>query len=283
LLAVRAIAKGATIVVVVFSLSSCSSAPGSLNNQTTPSPSSASCAASDAPNPCYTALQLEEAYNLHPLYSKGLNGAGITVVVLAQSVSPTLVHDLAVFDGSFHLPTPSIRVVSSTGTLPKFDAASSSDVGGASEVTLDTEAVHTIAPGAKIVVLVAPLGADPASVSSEVASVHYAAQHHLGEVITNSLGNIGEAALGAPTINALHQDFEYAAARNISVIDASGDFGASSRQTLVGPAGPGCCFTERMRGYPASDPLVTAVGATLSTSTRGAIASAQTPWPTTRK
>ena len=58
------------------------------------------------------------------------------------------------------------------------------------------------------------------------------------------------------------QDFQYAAARHVSVIDASGDFGASSRQTLIGPQGPGCCFTYQMRGYPASDPLVTTVGAT---------------------
>ena len=135
-------------------------------------------------------------------------------------------------------------------------------MGGATEVTLDTEAVHSIAPGARIVILVAPPTADPAGVSSEVDAVHYAAQHRLGQIITTSIGNIGEAALGTLTIDQFDQDFQYAAARHVSVIDASGDFGASSRQTLIGPQGPGCCFTYQMRGYPASDPLVTAVGAT---------------------
>lgn len=254
------------LVLLAFVLaSSCGSVsvtPSSHTARPVPSPSSAPCAASQAIQPCYTAPQLERAYNLNPLYAERLDGSGTTVVVLAENASPTLTHDLAVFDKAFYLRTPDIRVVSLTGRQSRFDPASSNDVGGASEVTLDTEAVHAIAPGARIVVLVAPSTADPSGVSSEVEAVYYAAQHHLGQVITTSLGNIGEAALGTATIARLDQDLQYAAAQHISVIDASGDFGASSRKTLVGSAGPGCCFTVRMRGYPASDPLVTAVGAT---------------------
>jgi subtilase family serine protease len=247
------------VVLIALALTSCTSVSES---PSVPSPSSALCAAPHASEPCYSAAQLEEAYNLKPLYAKGLDGSGVSVVVLADSASPTLTHDLEVFDLAFDLRTPSIRVVSVADRQSQFDPGSSNDVGGATEVTLDTEAVHSIAPGARIVILVAPPSADPAGVSSEVEAVFYAAQHHLGQVITTSLGNIGEAALGTPTINQFDQDFQYAAARHVSVIDASGDFGASSRQTLVGPPGPGCCFTQQMRGYPASDPLVTAIGAT---------------------
>ena len=94
------------------------------------------------------------------------------MVVLAVSTSPTLTHDLAVFDHTFDLRTPSLRVVSVTRSRSRFDPGSSSDVGGATEVTLDTEAVHSIAPGARIVILVAPPTADPAGVSSEVDAVH---------------------------------------------------------------------------------------------------------------
>jgi subtilase family serine protease len=254
------------LVLLAFVLASCcGSVSASLSIHTSrpvPSPSSAPCAAPHASEPCYSALQLEEAYNLKPLYSRGLNGSGTTVVVLAENASPTLSNDLTVFDNAFHLPAPSIRVVSVAGSQAAFDPESSDDVGGAAEVTLDTEAVHTIAPEAKIVVLVAPPVTEDSGVDSEIQAVYYAAQHHLGQVVTTSLGNVGEAALGAKTINRLHQDLQYAAARHITVVDASGDFGATSRRTLEGPAGPGCCFTERMRGYPASDPLVVAVGAT---------------------
>jgi subtilase family serine protease len=249
-------------VVAVTSCTSTGISPQHLKVSSVPSPSSASCATSQASEPCYSALQLEEAYDLHPLYAKGLNGSGTTVVVLAENASPTLGHDLTVFDDAFHIRVPSIRIVSETGNQASFDPASSDDVGGAAEVTLDTEAVHTIAPGAKIVVLVVPPGTDDSGVGSEIQGVYYAAQHHLGQVVTTSLGNIGETALSTQSIRLLHQDLQYAAAHHISLIDASGDFGASSRRTLEGPAGPGCCFTERMRGYPASDPLVTAVGGT---------------------
>ncbi len=221
-------------------------------------PSSAACAAQNAADHCYTPLQLEHAYDLDPLYAKGLNGSGITIVVLAASVIPsTLEHELAVFDDAFHLPTARIHFVAPTGTMAEYSGA---------EVTLDVEAVHAIAPGARIVVLAAPLSASTAGgsqVSWVASAVRYAAQHRLGQVVTTSLGEVGETGLGTATIDGLHKEFQYAADRHISVIVASGDFGASSRlPASTGGHGAGCCFTEQIRGYPASDPLVTAVGAT---------------------
>ncbi len=217
---------------------------------------SAPCADHGTVNPCSTARQLQEAYDLKPLYAKGLDGSGTTIVVLAITTSPTLVHDLAVFDKASHLEPPSIRMVSTNGKKAQFNAALSE---GRGELTLDVEAAHTIAPEAKIVVLVAPLTAitsNASDVAWQALAVHYVAQHRLGQVITSSLGSVGEAGLGASTIEQLHKDYLYAAGRNITVVQASGDFGASSREPGVGD------FAERMRGYPASDPLVTAVGGT---------------------
>jgi subtilase family serine protease len=221
------------------------------NNQ-----ASAPCADHRATNPCSTALQLQEAYDLKSLYAKGLDGSGITIAVLAVTSSPTLVHDLAVFDKAFHLQKPSIRIISTNGKKAPVNTAVS---GAQGELTLDTEAAHAIAPGAKIVVLVAPLGAitsNASDVAWQASAVHYVAHHHLGQVITSSLGSVGEAGLGASTIDQLHKDYQYAATHHVTIVQASGDFGASSREPLVGE------FAERMRGYPASDPLVTAVGGT---------------------
>jgi subtilase family serine protease len=251
------------LAVVVLGLAPCTSSSGSeqqLVSASYPSPFSARCVSSDAVEPCYTALQLQKAYNLEPLYAKGLDGSGTTVVVLAARVSPTLVHDLAVFDEALRLQTPSIRVVSPAGTVPaRFDPDSiQSAIDFSSECTLDVEAVHTIAPGANIVVFAAPSGAVSSNLSDviwQASAMRYVALHHLGEVITSSQASVGESAIGSSTINRLHEDYQYAAVHHVSVIQASGDFGASSRD-LVG------VFTRRMRGYPASDPLVTAVGAT---------------------
>ena len=208
-------------------------------------PSSATCANPGAAEPCATALQLQHAYDLEPLYAKGLDGAGITIVVLAGIISPTIVHDLAVFDQAFDLRTPSIRVVSPTGQQAQFNPGSTEDLGLASELTGDVEAAHTMAPGANIVVLVSPgiFTSEAMEVSWEASAVRYAAEHGLGQVVTSSLGNGTESALGVGTIDQLHQDFQYAAAHHVSVIHASGDKGASY-------------------GYPSSDPLVTAVGGT---------------------
>ncbi len=239
--------------LTALALTACSSQATS-KVQAFPSPYAASCAVQNAASPCYTALQLQEAYDLKPLFSKGLDGKGVTVVVLAEGVSSALRSELRVFDAAFHLPTPSIRVISMAGSETR--------LGGSTELALDTEAVHTMAPGASIVVLVVPASANPSSIEPQAAAVRFAAARRLGQVITTSLGNIGEAALGATTVADLHQSFQDAADQHVSVIDASGDFGSSSRQTLAGPGGPGCCFTVRMRGYPASDPSVTAVGAT---------------------
>lgn len=248
---------------IVLALASCSSTSESQQRPAAlavHSPFSASCVGRNATVTCYTALQLQDAYNLKPLYAKGYDGSGTTVVVLAATVSPTLVHDLAVFDEAFHLRTPSIRVMSPTGTAPwRFDPHSiQGAIDFSAESTLDVEAVHTIAPGADIVVLAAPSGtaiSNPSDVTWQARAVHYVALHHLGQVITSSLASVGEAAVGSSTIDRLHEDYEYAAAHDISMVQASGDFGASSRD-LVG------VFARRMRGYPASDPLVTAVGAT---------------------
>jgi subtilase family serine protease len=223
------------------------------------SPSSATCAAPGASEPCYTALQLEQAYDLKPLYARGLDGSGTTIVVLAGIISPTIDHDLAVFDQAFGLRTPSIRVVSPTGQQLQFSPRSTEDLGLASEITGDVEAAHTIAPGANIVLLVAPpqaIVSNASVVNWAALAVLYTAQHQLGQVVTSSLSNVGEAGLGASNIDRLHEDYQHAASRHLSVIQASGDFGASSR----GPDGG--IFPERMRGYPASDPLVTAVGGT---------------------
>jgi subtilase family serine protease len=170
-------------------------------------------------------VQLQVAYNLKPLYAKGLNGKGVTVVVLADGGASSLQSDLDGFDSAFHLPSPRLRVV--------FMDGSNATSGGSDELALDTEAVHTVAPGAGIVVLVVPSAPNPSSIAPQAKAVRYAAARHLGQVITTSMGNIGEAALGSATISDLHKSFQFAAGQRVSVVEASGDFGTSSRQTLT--------------------------------------------------
>ena len=74
---------------------------------------------------CYTPQQLEVAYGVQPLLQRGIDGRGETVVLpeLAESqLSPPRVSDLhedfAAFDRLFHLPAPTLKVVSTFPTPP---------------------------------------------------------------------------------------------------------------------------------------------------------------------
>src|ERR1700693_979539 len=53
---------------------------------------------------CYSPQQVERAYDLPPLYARGLDGRGRTIVIVDPFGSPTLRHDLRVFDRAFRLP-----------------------------------------------------------------------------------------------------------------------------------------------------------------------------------
>ena len=99
---------------------------------------------------CYTPLQYRVAYDLNPLYAKGITGAGRTIVLVDSFGSPTIANDLHVFDAQFGLPDPVLQIVQ-FGDIPPFDPNDSTMVGWAQETTLDVEYAHAIAPGAKIV------------------------------------------------------------------------------------------------------------------------------------
>jgi subtilase family serine protease len=61
---------------------------------------------------CYQPFQIQRAYDLAPLYSKGIDGRGTTIVIVDSYGSPTIGHDLAVFDHAFGLsPPPSLTVI----------------------------------------------------------------------------------------------------------------------------------------------------------------------------
>src|ERR1017187_4383044 len=105
---------------------------------------------------CYTPLQYRTAYDLNPLYSRGITGSGRTIVIVDSYGSPTIQNDIKVFDAQFGLPNPVLQV-DKFGTIPPFDPTNSTMVGWAEETTLDVEYAHSIAPGAKIVLAETPV------------------------------------------------------------------------------------------------------------------------------
>src|ERR1700722_1833130 len=53
---------------------------------------------------CYEPFQLQRAYNEGPLFDKGIDGKGQTIIIVDAFGSSTIDNDLGVFDKTFGLP-----------------------------------------------------------------------------------------------------------------------------------------------------------------------------------
>src|SRR5258708_768808 len=107
---------------------------------------------------CYVPAQLQRAYNLSPLFKKGITGKGRTIAIVDSFGSPTIKNDLAFFDKPFGLPAPpSFKILAPAGQIPRWDPKNSDMVGWAGETTLDVEWAHAMAPGANIVLIETPV------------------------------------------------------------------------------------------------------------------------------
>jgi subtilase family serine protease len=95
------------------------------------------------------------AYDLGPLLRAGINGEGQTIAVVDPFGSPTIAHDVAVFDKRFGLPSLSLRVIRPAGAVPRY-RPTEARTGAAGETTLDVEWAHAMAPGAKILLVETP-------------------------------------------------------------------------------------------------------------------------------
>src|SRR6185437_13004176 len=170
---------------------------------------------------------------------------------------------------------PSLRIIRPAGKVPHYNPGNPDMVGWAGETTLDVEYAHAIAPGAKILLVETPGGgrSGTAALSPILTAEKYVIRHHLGYVISQSFG-ITEQALGSAAIRSLRSAYTAAYTNHVTVLAASGDTGATG---LV--ASQRSYYTHPVTSWPASDPLVTAVGGTrLDLDASGNRNSADTVW-----
>lgn len=220
---------------------------------------------------CYGPRQLQAAYNLKAVYARKITGRGQTIVIVDAYGSPTLGRDLKAFDAAYHLPAPpSLKVITPAGRVPAYKNTALRRK-WAGETTLDVQVAHAVAPGAKILVVALPsdrsstLATDPFLIG-----LQYVVKHRLGSVISQSFGSAegSKAALAAQ-----RGPYVSAAAHNITVLASTGDWGAA--QSLLN----GSYTLKRAVSWPASDPLVTAVGGTqLHLDDTGARVGPDTAW-----
>jgi subtilase family serine protease len=206
---------------------------------------------------CYTAAQIRRAFDLLPLYRRGITGTGETIVVVDSFGSPTVGHDLAVFDRASGLPPPpALTIIEPAGPVTGYRADGSRE-GWAGETDLDVEYAHAIAPGARILVVETPTAENegttgfPAIVEAE----KYVIDHHLGDVISQSFSATEESFARPQRLLGLRGAYKLAFREGVTVLAASGDSGAADLQYN------GTTYYLRpVTSWPDSDPLVTGVG-----------------------
>jgi subtilase family serine protease len=229
---------------------------------------------------CYSPLQYQVAYDLQPLYAQGITGAGRTIVVVDSFGSPTIQADLDTFDQQFGLPNTTVDV-EKFGTIPPFDPNDPQDTGWAAETSLDVEYAHAIAPGAKIVLAETSVSETEGVTGFPqiMAAEQQLINEGVGDVISQSFGATentfpGFASGDFSSLLALRCAFADAAVHGVTVLAAAGDSGAANAE-----ADGQTLYPYPTSGWPASDPLVTAVGGTqLSLDDQGGRLSPDVVW-----
>jgi subtilase family serine protease len=204
-------------------------------------------ASTTRPSCAYTASQVAAHYGLDDVFARGLTGKGQTIVIVDAFGSPTIQADANAFSQAMGLPAldeDNFQIVFPGGQ------PTTTDLGWATETSLDVEWAHAVAPGAKIVLVVAPTNQD----SDLSFADNFAVVNRLGNVISNSFGSpeAGNDPVTGLALAQLYSNiFELAAATGISVNVATGDSGDWGLGTPVGAA-----------SIPADSPFATGVGGT---------------------
>jgi subtilase family serine protease len=231
---------------------------------------------------CFTASAMEASYNLPPLYALGDEGQGATIAIIDSFGDPNMASDLANFDTQMGLPhmcgepgaacgagIPTFTHMFWNGqTEVKSPPPNSSGTGLQArdgwtlETALDVEWAHAIAPLANIL----NVTTNPAETQgvqgfpTMMNAEQFIVDNHQATVITQSFGATEEGFGSAQALLNLRHAFISAAANGITVLASSGDGGTAN--AILTPVKNPTTVPFPTVIWPASDPLVTAVGGT---------------------
>jgi subtilase family serine protease len=208
----------------------------------------------------YTGPQFRAAYE----QDLSLDGTGATVAIIDAYASPYIAADANTYainhgDGAYTKGQLTQNV-----TKPFTETDACGETGWWGEETLDVEAVHAMAPGAKIRYY-GGASCEDNDLTDALAKV---VNDDKAQIVTNSYGDTGEA-VPADEISADEQVFFQAALEGISIAFSSGDDGDDVAATGL-----------KQVDYEASDPYVTAVGGTATAIDANGALAWQTGWGT---
>jgi subtilase family serine protease len=199
----------------------------------------------------YTPAQIRGAYGTQTAVSSGNDGSGVSVAIIDAYASPTILGDANQYATSHGEPAftaNQFTQVVAPGTFKRPQNKAQSPQGWYGEETLDVEAVHAMAPGANVVFVGAPNNYQDLD-----AALNHVVDRKLATIVTNSYGFSSEA-LPMGFMKPLYDTMTQAAIEGIGIYFSSGDSGDET-----GGTGNLAIATA---DWPASSPLVTAVGGT---------------------
>jgi subtilase family serine protease len=164
----------------------------------------------------YTPPMIQAAYNLNALYAEGFDGSGQTIGIIDWCGSLTIQRDANAFSAKFGLP----KLTSSNFAITYIPTVSTCQAMDQTEINIDVEWAHAIAPGANINLIVPPSASFSDVDEAELTAVVYG----LANVLSGSYGSI-EAF--DPTSELLTENLinQIAAVAGISANFSSGDQG----------------------------------------------------------
>jgi len=210
-------------------------------------------------------------YGVNDLWKKGIDGAGVTVAYIVTNPDPALLTSMASYDKAMSLPSADITEMALPAPAsPSAPCRVECEPG---EDQLDAEAIHSMAPYAKILFVHPPVPeTDGMQGWPQMAqAIKMIANEHLADVISVSMADSEGSFINDPTnpaatqqaaIHSLDPAFLDAAAHDIPVTFAAGDCGPTN-PTVLGDTGQCTPAVGRSAGHPTDSPWVTAVGGTI--------------------
>ncbi|MGZ3406635.1 MAG: S53 family peptidase, partial [Polyangia bacterium] len=195
--------------------------------------------------PCgYKPGKVREGYGFTDIIRRGNDGTGQSIAIVDAFLSPTLLLDAQTYaannDTDYPMRASQLVTVWAPGTTQ------TPDTGWYGEQTLDVEAAHAMAPGAKIVAVAAQSAYD----QDLIAAINMVIEQKLGSVISNSYGMVEQG--GYVDFLAWKPVLTTAGLKGIGVYFSSGDNGDETYGGFLPPSAD----------FPTSSDLVTSVGGT---------------------
>ncbi len=230
----------------------------------------------------FTPDGIQKSYNLPALYDEGITGSGRTIAIIDSFGYPQAAADLEQFSKEYGLPLMcGMPDVTCTPGMPTFSTLTfgnhqvkapppqnqspgqQASNGWALEVALDIEYAHTIAPGANILLVATPV-AETLGVQglpNMMNAEQYVVDHHLADVVSQSFASTEGSFPSTKALLNLRHAFVSGDAQGITFLAGSGDSGSAGVKKQPVAKG-GTVLPDPEVFWPASDPLVTAVGGT---------------------